>query len=109
MPDSEMGKRSLLRLISPARTTFFYRRFAQLSVFYPPQWKTRWLVLRKPSPVAGNLIHTLDFFHFNYGLSVLSRARLARACCVTLIERGLFGFALERLKNLRTRGGVKNH
>lgn len=60
MPDSEMGKRSLVWQNSPARTTFndVFLNF----VFLSPQWKTRWLVLRKPSPVAGNLFHTLDLF-----------------------------------------------
>lgn len=60
MPDSEMGKRSLVWQNLPARTTFndVFLNF----VFFSPQWKTRWLVLRKPSPVAGNLFHTLDLF-----------------------------------------------
>lgn len=59
MPDSEMGKRSIVWLHSLAALLLTVSlNFLCLS----PQWKTRWLVLRKPSPVAGNLFHTLVLF-----------------------------------------------
>lgn len=58
MPDSEMEKRCL------AFDYIWWRiwlheaqllKNKQLCLYFcfPPQWKTRWLVLRKPSPVAG--------------------------------------------------------
>lgn len=60
MPDSEMGKRCVawLKICWRIWQTHFHLCFKKKFVStFLPQWKTRWLVLRKPSPVAGKKNH----------------------------------------------------
>lgn len=62
MPDFETGKRSV---VWPNSLTELLLTVSLNFVCLSPQWKTRWLVLRKPSPVAGNLFHKLGLFCLN--------------------------------------------
>lgn len=56
------GKKVLSLTNFAGQNYFFNDVLLNFLCFSPlPQWKTRWLVLRKPSPVAGNLFHALAF------------------------------------------------